>query len=319
MSLKFFTAPGRFRRGNLHCHSTLSDGALPPEEVCRRYRAEGYDFIALTDHFLGMYDFPIVDTSPFRADGFTTLLGAELHSGAMENGELWHILAVGLPAGFEPPPAANSFDVEAGQISGPELAARAADAGAYVAIAHPQWSGMTLADARSIGAAHAIECYNHSSAVTADRADGFHMLDPLLGEGRRLNLIATDDAHFAALDHFGAWVMVKTEANSPEALLAGLKNGDFYSSQGPELRDIRISVDHIEVDSSAVETMIVQGRGSLVQSVCGDSMTRSRLPLEHLSTSPWVRVTVIDRAGQRAWSNPIWFEQISWQALGISE
>ena len=50
-----FTAPGRFFRGNLHTHSTLSDGRLEPEEVCRRYRAEGYDFIALTDHFVGLY------------------------------------------------------------------------------------------------------------------------------------------------------------------------------------------------------------------------------------------------------------------------
>ncbi len=78
----FFTAPGRFYRGNLHTHSTLSDGLLEPAEVCRRYKAEGYDFIALTDHFLGMYDFPIADTVPFRDGGFTTILGAELHSGA---------------------------------------------------------------------------------------------------------------------------------------------------------------------------------------------------------------------------------------------
>ena len=26
-----FTAPGRFWRGNLHTHSTNSDGVLPPE------------------------------------------------------------------------------------------------------------------------------------------------------------------------------------------------------------------------------------------------------------------------------------------------
>ena len=135
------------------------------------------------------------------------------------------------------------------------------------------------------------------------------MLDPLLGEGRRLNLIATDDAHFAAPDHFGAWVMVKTEENSPEALLAGLKNGDFYSSQGPELRDIRIVGNHVEVDSSPVATMIAQGLGSLVRSIHGDSMTLSRLPLEELSASPWIRVTVIDRTGLKAWSNPIWIER----------
>ena len=98
--LSAFTAPGRFWRGNLHTHSTRSDGVLSPEEVCRRYRAEGYDFLALTDHFVGMWGYPIVDTVPFRAEGFTTILGAELHSGAMANGELWHILAVGLPPAF---------------------------------------------------------------------------------------------------------------------------------------------------------------------------------------------------------------------------
>ena len=48
-----FTAPGRFWRGNLHTHSNRSDGVLPPKEVCHRYREEGYDFIALTDHFIG--------------------------------------------------------------------------------------------------------------------------------------------------------------------------------------------------------------------------------------------------------------------------
>lgn len=36
-----FTAPGRFFRGNLHTHSTRSDGVLDPGEVCRRYRDEG--------------------------------------------------------------------------------------------------------------------------------------------------------------------------------------------------------------------------------------------------------------------------------------
>src|SRR5947209_6191196 len=74
-----FDKPGRFWRGNLHTHSTLSDGALSPEEVCALYRDAGYDFLALTDHFLERYGYPVADTRPFRNDGFTTLLGAELH------------------------------------------------------------------------------------------------------------------------------------------------------------------------------------------------------------------------------------------------
>jgi hypothetical protein len=37
-------------------------------------------------------------------------------------------------------------------------------------------------------------------------------------------------------------------------------------------------------------------------------MTRTAVPLDRLNNSPWVRVSVIDAAGKRAWSNPIWVE-----------
>lgn len=300
-----FTAPGRFWRGNLHTHSTRSDGVLAPDEVCRRYRAEGYDFLALTDHFIGDYGYPIVDTVPFRTDSFTTILGAELHSGAMANGELWHILAVGLPPGFAPSDS-PSFHPKPGQETGPEIAARAVAAGAFVAIAHPQWSGLTLADARSITAAHAVEIYNHGCANGCDRPDGFGIADLLLTEGRKVSLIATDDAHFYEPDHFGGWVMVKATENTPEALLTALKAGAFYSSQGPELRDVRLEGDHVVIESSAVVTAIVMGHGTGAKSVHGPSMTRAEVPLDRLNGSPWVRVAVIDAAGKRAWSNPIW-------------
>ena len=307
MSPEFFTAPGRFYRGNLHTHSNLSDGVLEPAEVCRRYKAEGYDFLALTDHFIGIYNYPIADTVPFRDDAFTTILGAEVHSGAMQNGELWHIVAVGLPAEFAPGNAPHFRPVD-DQETGPQIAQRCVDAGAFVAVAHPQWSGLTLDDARSIEAAHAVETYNHGCAVGCDRADGFHTLDLLLSEGRRLNLIATDDAHFSEPDHFGGWVMVKAEANTPEALLAALKAGAYYSSQGPQIDDIRISETgrEITIDSSAVAAVIVQGHGSAAQAVHGASMTRSTMKLDRFANSPWIRVTVIDAAGKRAWSNPIW-------------
>ena len=303
--LPAFTAPGRFWRGNLHTHSTRSDGVLSPDEVCRRYRAEGYDFIALTDHFVGIYKYPIVDTVPMRTEGFTTILGAELHSGAMANGELWHILAVGLPADFAPSNSPHFTPVE-GQETGAEIAARAVAAGAFVAIAHPQWSGLTLADARGITAAHAVEIYNHGCANGCDRADGFGIADLLLSEGRRLTMIATDDAHFYEPDHFGGWVMVKATENTPEALLAALKAGHFYSSQGPELRDVRLEGKKVVVESSAVSAVIVQGTGTGAKGVHGHSMTRCEVPLDRLEGSPWLRVTVMDAAGKRAWSNPFW-------------
>ncbi|PCH67018.1 MAG: phosphotransferase [Rhodobacteraceae bacterium] len=305
MPTSFFTTPGRFHRGNLHTHSTNSDGVLSPAEVCRRYQAEGYDFISLTDHFIGLFDYPITNTTEFQNDRFTTLHGAELHTGAMENGGLWHILAVGLPDDFTPPNAPH-FDAVKGSETGAALALRAREAGAFVAIAHPHWSGMSEADAKSITAAHAVEVYNHGCLVGNDRGEGFLTLEHLLNLDREINLIATDDAHFNIPDFFGGWVMVKATENKPEALLAALKAGEYYASTGPEINDIRILNGRIEVDCSSAAMIIVQGKGTSMVSLHGTSMTTAHLPLDRLAASPWVRVTVIDRAGKRAWSNPVW-------------
>jgi len=303
MILRPFSAPGQFWRGNLHTHSNLSDGCLDPVEVCRRYKAEGYDFLALTDHFIGHYGYPIADTKAFRDESFTTILGAELHSGAMENGELWHILAVGLPEDFAAPNAPGFHPVD-GQETGPDLSRRARDAGAFVSIAHPHWSGLTLTDARSITAAHSVEIYNHSCAVGCDREGGGHVLDLLLSEGRDLSIIATDDAHFTEPDHFGGWVMVKAEANDPERLLEALKRGDFYSSQGPEIRSISVDDAAVHVETTAVSAIILQGHGQAATAIHGTSMTRGSVPLDRFRQSPWLRVTVVDAAGKRAWGNP---------------
>jgi len=301
----FYSTAGNFFRGNLHTHSTRSDGILAPEEVCRRYQAEGYDFIALTDHMVGLFDYPITDTTAFRNERFTTIIGAEMHTGAMENGYLWHILGIGLPLDFTPPNA-PSFRAAHGSESGASIANRARDAGAFVAIAHPHWSGMSEADARSITAAHAVEIYNHGCVVDNDRGEGFFTLEQLLNGDRHLNLIATDDAHFNTPDHFGGWVMVKATENTPEALLAALKAGEFYSSTGPEIKNIHITGDAVEVACSAAATIIVQGQGTSMATLHGNSMTTANLSLERLSASAWIRVTVVDRAGKRAWSNPIW-------------
>ncbi len=308
MPTSFFTAAGKFYRGNLHTHSTNSDGILSPQEVCNRYQAEGYDFVALTDHFVGLFDYPISDTTAFRNEQFTTILGAELHTGTMENGHLWHIVAVGLPTDFTPPNAPNFRPIK-GSESAADIAQRARDVGAFVAIAHPHWSGLSQSDARTLTAAHAVEIYNHGCVVDNDRGEGFLTLEHLLNEGRKLNMIATDDAHFNTPDHFGGWVMVKGTENSPDVLLDALKAGEFYASTGPELHDIRIGNDSVEVSCSPAVTIIVQGDCPSTATLHGTSMTVEKISLERLGNSPWLRITVIDGAGKRAWSNPIWLNR----------
>lgn len=300
-----FSAPGRFWRGNLHTHSDRSDGVLCPQDVCERYRAQGYDFVAVTDHFIGRYGYPIVDTRPFRTQNFTTLLGAEVHSGTMENGELWHLLAVGLPLDFAHGNAPD-FAPAAGMEPAPALAQRCRDAGAFVVLAHPEWSGLSMSDALSITAAHAVEIYNHNSLVGSERGGGAWHLDRLLEAGRKVTLCATDDAHFDTADYFGGWSMVKAVENTPEALLAALKAGHMYASMGPLIDDVIWDDQSVTVRCSPAVSIVVQGQGSSSAAQHGTAMTEVKLPLGRVGQSPWMRLTVVDAQGKRAWTNPIW-------------
>ena len=295
--LEAFAAPGRFWKGNLHGHSSASDGRLDPRDVCDAYRRAGYDFTVVSDHFIERYGYPVTDTRAFRGAGFTTLIGAEVHAPATEAGELWHILAVGLPLDFPP--------LREGE-TGPQLARRCADAGAFVAIPHPHWYGLTLADALSIDAAHAVEAYNHTSQVNCDRGDGLVLLDALLGAGRRATVIAVDDSHWHADDAFGGWVMVKAERNEPDALLDALKAGRFYATQGPEILSVTREGDALVVDCSPAASVMLLGPVSRNVRVHGRDMTTARLRLSGLGA--WCRAVVVDAAGRRAWSNPMWLE-----------
>ena len=296
-----FDKPGRFWRGNLHTHSTASDGRLTPEETCRFYRDNGYDFLAITDHFLESYGFPVVDTRPFRTADFCTLTGAELHAGQTQFGQLWHILAVGLPLDFAPSQNGEN---------GPEIAARALEAGAYVAVAHPNWYNLTIEDALSLGPVDAIEVFNGIAIDHNDKADSWMMLDNLLERGHRYTACATDDAHFKPerFDAMRGWVHVKAEALEPELLLAALKAGHYYSSTGPQLHNIQIFPgDRIIIDCSPVERVYVTGSGYQSVFTSGNGLTRVELPLERIQ-APYCRVTIRDTNGGRAWSNPIWFD-----------
>lgn len=99
--------------------------------------------------------------------------------------------------------------------------------------------------------------------------------------------------------------MVKAEANEPEAILAAMKAGAFFSSQGPAIHEIGIGGDTVEIACSPVSTIALVGRGTRAETAYGRQLTRARLPLTKFA-GDWFRIVVIDAAGRRAWSNPIW-------------
>jgi hypothetical protein len=307
-----FSLPGRFWRGNLHTHSTLSDGAREPDQVIEAYKGAGYDFMMLSDHFP-------------RA----LLLAHRRHPQAALQ-QLHHAHRRGTPC---PHDASRRAVAHRGRGTAARLrpgrgrrdrrglARRAADSGAFVGIAHPAWSQLTIEDGRAIEAAHAVEIYNHGCAVECDRGDGWYLMDQLLNDGRRLTAFATDDAHFTNGEHdaFGGWVEVRAESLEPETILAALKAGHYYSTQGPRIHELAISGDELTVVCSPVDTISVMGGTSRTASQVGHAITRATIDLGKLARSwlpeqagsPWLRVALIDAGGKRAWTNPIWLEDLA--------
>ena len=294
-----FAQPGRFYRGNLHGHSTESDGDWSPAEYIRQYRQNGYDFVALTDHCMEYYSYAITDTREFRSEYFTTLIGAELHPGQIESGSAWHLLAVGLPLDFE---SHRPDD------SGASVSQRAIEAGAFVAAAHPNWYALTVADYESLGAVDAVECYNGNCDAGDDRGYSWHFIDMLLHRGHRVGAIAVDDLHARdqKADFMRGWVYVKAAELTPEALLQALKAGHYYSSTGAQLHNVAFEGrGRLVVECSPAAQILVTGDGAGGRRVSGVGLTRAEFDLWEVD-SRWLRVTARDAVGGRAWTNPLW-------------
>ncbi|MGE3797281.1 MAG: phosphotransferase, partial [Thermomicrobiales bacterium] len=173
-------------------------------------------------------------------------------------------------------------------------------------IAHPSWYAVSLEDALSIDVAHAVEIYNHTAHHHNDKGDSTALIEQLLMQGRKVHILATDDAHFNSRpDFFGGWVMVKSDSLDPDSILTALKAGHYYSSQGPQLVDVTVTDTVVQVKSSPVQSMYLTGPGSLVERLRGERLTSETLPLKRFKDQ-YCRVTVVDEFGRRAWTNPIW-------------
>ena len=70
----------RALRGDLHVHTTASDGSESPELVCAGYRKAGRDFVAITDHNVYYASKEAEEKLSFNKN-FQILKGEEVHNG----------------------------------------------------------------------------------------------------------------------------------------------------------------------------------------------------------------------------------------------
>ena len=85
-----FESEGRWFRGNLHMHTTDSDGRLDPVSAREEYRKAGYDFIAVTDHW------HMSENVPSKEGSMLEISGVEYDTGDMVHSKVFHILGIGM-------------------------------------------------------------------------------------------------------------------------------------------------------------------------------------------------------------------------------
>ncbi len=302
MKQSAFRNNGRWYKGNYHSHTTLSDGALTPEEQIEMYRRHGYDFLAFTDHNV------MNSRREWGDEKFLMLPAWERDISYIDKVKCIHVVGL-FP---ETTAEVSSFRREKGDketMTDQELLdqMRRDDGNVFISIAHPTWSRMEISELLSLKNFDAVEVFNTGTECLCHEGHAEYVWDTLLRHGKHVLAVACDDTHGHTKrdDHFGGWIMVNAPALTRHDILENIRCGNYYSTMGPEIRDWGLAGDEVYIECSAVDevhfiTWPARGKANFDRGT-----TEMRYKLK--GGEKYVRVEVIDSEGKRAWTNPIYF------------
>jgi len=285
---------GTWFRGNLHAHSTRSDGVRAPEHVVADYAARGYDFLAVSDHDL------FTDPAEYRTGTAPALVPAvEISADGP------HVLHVGATGAVDPHENRQAVVDAVREEEG-------------IAVpAHPNWQASFAhwpqSELERIEGYAGIEIYNGLIENHPGAASATDRWDQLLSAGRRVWGFANDDSH-RPWEVARAWNVVQLEAGDgspdPSAIVDALAAGRFYATTGVSVRDVAVSGGRLRVETAAADRIrLVSDHGVVQQTAAGPSAT-FRVPdqLVHRSEHSYVRVECLGRGGDAAWLQPMFLE-----------
>ena len=287
-------------KGNLHTHTTESDGKLSPEECYALYKSKGYDFLARTDHW------KVSDAGAY--EGMLLLSGCEYDFGSDPGAEgVYHIVALGMER-----------DPHITRAMTPAEAVEYIHAnGGLADIAHPAWSLNAPDQLLRYGRIFDMtEIYNSVSGLPRNaRPYSGLIVDMLASRGYYLPLIADDDVHFyvPGFDACRSFIMVEAEECTREAILSAIAAKRFYATQGPELyvrveraaegKEGRIIVDCSPVCEIIYYSNMVWNNHRADTAQDGERLTHGEY-VPH-ANDRFIRIEIRDAAGNMAWSQII--------------
>ncbi len=280
-----YAVPGEYRKTQLHCHTTNSDGRLSPRALLERYRARGYAVVVFTDHdrVTACDD---LDDGEFRAlPGVETTVPRPFRPFGPHMGRL------GSPGTLRAGNAQACIDATAA-------------AGGVVSLHHPSWTGNGLTGRWSVAEMirlrgyHLIEISNHHSRTEEDVRRWTAVLRHR-GPAAAVGGVAADDLH-RERDLDTGWVMLKTPALSADGVLQALRRLALYASTGPGA-EFGVRSDTIHCVTDAPRIRFVDAADLLRYEASGPEATYAPSGDEG-----FVRVECMGRSGATAWSQPFW-------------
>ena len=298
-----FRTPGCFLRGNVHTHTTRSDGRLSLEETASTYRAKGYDFLAVTDHRVyyrggDLGDMILLPGIESNADLLTPGRTKRTH----------HIVGIGHCAQGLIHDAPFTAEPVNGSQAMQKIIDTLVEQGNLCIYAHPHWSQTNIQDYGALENLFGFEVYNAGCDRNDDFGYAHNLWHDLLLQGHRLYAFATDDAH-GPRDMGHGWISVYAKERSAGAILSAIKAGQFYASNGPEIHDITLEDGLLTVRCSPSRRIFFYThRIAAAGKFLGYDGLLTTAQFKIPDGAPFVRVQCMDDAYHIAWSQPISLE-----------
>lgn len=287
-----YQSNGNEYKGNLHMHTTFSDGRLAPLEALKAYEDAGFDFVAITDH-------RHVTRVPDYQGKMLLLNGIELDEEPSQ-AEVIHLLGIGFDADFE-----QHAPFEYTSQQGIDLISRH---GGLCFLAHPHWSMNRLHTIRPLTGLSGVEIYNSGSKPPYDafRADSTHFLDLMAQDGFLYLTIACDDSHAYECELFDGFTLVQADSLTQDGILSALKAGRFYASQGPRFERVVYEEGVARVECSRVSRIAFHSNLAWAneRAYVGQGLTNARHTVDARRGESFIRVVIEDEQGRKAWLNP---------------
>lgn len=336
--MKKFLLPqeGSFYKANLHCHTTLSDGALSPEEVKELYKSLGYSIVAFTDHDIFIPHPELCDDNFLALNGFEIETDGDFPDGKNNYSfiKTCHFCCIALDAEARTQPcwhrekylkgnAAKQRDRIVFDESLPDYERsytgegisdhmkRAKEAGFFVTYNHPTWSGESYPEYMSYHGMHAMEMFNGSCNCSGFEDCNPRVYDDMLKGGERIYCIGADDNHnnpsrkgTKLYDSGWAFTVIKSASLNYSSVSSALLSGHFYASEGPSINELWYEDGFVHIScSDAYRINYNSGRRNVHTKICedGEALTEAHFPVYY--DDGYFRITVIGKDGKRACTN----------------